>query len=223
MTAPADAVATTWWWDWVPDPDSGPADRAAWIAAVTARLDEWVGAKVAAAREAWTAGDFPFAVGSMGDQVTRALLERAATLPGHARLLWGAGFLNGEARWLPVLLLVEFRVPLPGDSAYLMATVGAEGRPDDVREPVIEYVSTDHGDGVQVFALVDNADEGLHARVEAALRLESFGADVLISTKVTALDQMPVIGAGLTTAMTMIDASLAAGPVRLPLPAEDQP
>ena len=102
-----------------------------------------------------------------------------------------------------------------------MAVVGAEGFDDDVREPNVEYVSTAHGDGIRVLALARSEDEGLHGRVNAALRLEGgsgSGApaagdvDVLLTTRVTGLDQLAVIGFGVEALMNMIATQFAAGP-----------
>lgn len=165
----------SWFWDWVPAAGSSAAERAHWTAYLTGLLDEWVGEKVAAARAAWPADAeeaFPFSPGQMGQDVAGSLLERADGLPENCRLIWGAGFVGEQARWLPLLVLAEFRQALPDNPDYLMAMVGAEGFPDDVREPTVEYVTTDHGDGVRVLALADVAGEGLRGRVNAALRLE---------------------------------------------------
>ena len=197
---PAISIEVSWFWDWVP-----PADEAAaWIPYVSRMLEEWAGATVAAAR---TDQDFPFTTGEMGTAVAEAMLERAASVPANCRLLWGAGFVDDDVRWLPLLILVEFRAPRPGDSSYLMAEVGSDGFPEDIREPQTEYVTTDHGDGVRVVALADSPEEGVHARANAALRLETTGdreVDVLLSTRVQGMDKAGVIGGGLETAMHLI-------------------
>ncbi|MEV6301349.1 hypothetical protein AB0M02_18210 [Actinoplanes sp. NPDC051861] len=195
----------SWAWDLVPA--AGP-DRAGWTDFMAKLLDEWVGEQVAAARAAWPADAteaFPFSPGAVGSAVARDLLERADGLPRNCRLIWGAGFVDDRVRWLPLLVLAEFREPRPGDSGYLMALVGAEGMPGDVREPHVEYVSTEHGDGVRVLALAED-DEGLHGRVHAALRLErpDGDVDVLFETRANGLEQLAVIGAGVEAVMHLI-------------------
>jgi hypothetical protein len=198
--SPAISLEVSWFWDWVPAAD----DAAAWTAYVSGLLDDWAGAKVAAAR---TDQNFPFATGEMGEAVAEALLARAGSVPDNCRLLWGAGFVNDDVRWLPLLILAEFRPARPGDSSYLMTEVGAEGFDDDIRDPQVEYVTTDRGDGVRVVALADSKGEGLHARVNAALRLETparTGVDVLLSTRVKGMDKAGAIGAGVEVAMHMI-------------------
>jgi hypothetical protein len=195
--SPATSLEVSWFWDWVPT----GADAAAWTAYVSQLLEKWAGAKVAAAR---AGQDFPFTTGAMGEAVAEALLQRAGSVPDNCRLLWGAGFVNEDVRWLPLLILVEFRPARPGDSSYLMAEVGAEGFTGDVREPRVDYVTTERGDGVRVVALAESEGEGLHARVNAALRLERPGradVDVLLSTRVKGMDKAGAIGAGVEVAM----------------------
>mgnify|MGYP001395995752 CR=1 FL=1 len=207
----------SWYWDWVPAADSDAGERAAWTESLTGLLEDWVGEKVAAARAAWPADaaeEFPFRTGEMGAAVARDLLERADELPRNCRLIWGAGFLGDEARWLPLLVLAEFREARPGDSAYLMNMVGAEGLPDDIREPNVEYVTTAHGDGVRVLALARAEGSEVHARVNAALRLEAptGDVDVLLTTRATGLNQIAVIGSGVEAVMNMIAMQFAAKP-----------
>jgi hypothetical protein len=211
MTAPT-AVEISWAWDWVP----AGADRAGWIEFMAKLLDDWAGEQVAAARAAWpadSAGEFPFQPGAMGTAVARDLLERADALPAGCRLIWGAGFVDDQVRWLPLLVLAEFREPRPGDPAYLMSMVGAEGRPGDVRPPHIEYLSTDHGDGVRVIALArdENEDEsdpaaGMYGRVTAALRLErpDGDVDVLLEARVSGMELLGVIGPGVEAVLHLI-------------------
>jgi hypothetical protein len=194
------SLEVSWFWDWVPVGD----DATAWTAYVSQLLEDWAGTKVAAAR---AGQNFPFAVDEMGEAVAEALLARAASLPDNCRLLWGAGFVNDDVRWLPLLVLVEFRPARPGDSSYLMTEVGAEGSPGDIRDPRVDYVTTDRGDGVRVVALAESEGEGLHARVNAALRLERpgrTGVDVLLSTRVKGMDKAGTIGGGMEAAMHMI-------------------
>jgi len=210
MSAPV-SIEVSWFWDWVPGAGSDDVERATWADSVGSRLGEWVGAKVANARAAWpadSAEEFPFTVDDMGAAVTRDLLERADAVPPNCRLIWGAGFIGDEARWLPLLILAEFRQALPEDPAYLMAMVGADGLPEDVREPAVDYVTTEHGDGVRVQALAQSEGEGLHGRVNAALRLDRPGVDVLLTTRVSGLDQLAVIGSGVEAVMHMIAGQL---------------
>jgi hypothetical protein len=219
-------LGVSWFWEWVPAADSDAATRAAWTESVAARLDEWAGGKVAAARAAWPADaaeEFPFTAGEMGAAVARDLLVRAADVPANCRLIWGAGFAGDEARWLPLLVLAEFRQGRPGDSGYLMELVGAGGRPEDIREPAVEYVTTDHGDGIRVLALARSADDELYGRVHAALRLDGPAGevDVLLETQVKALDQLAVIGPGVEAVMVMIAAQHAEGPVRFVPPSDE--
>jgi hypothetical protein len=211
------SVEVSWFWDWVPATDCDAAERTSWSEYVTSLLDSWAGEKVAAARAAWPADaaeEFPFTIGEMGPAVAHDLLERTDGLPANCRLIWGAGFLGDEVRWLPVLVLAEFRQPRPGDSAYLMAVVGAEGLDGDVREPRVDYVTTDHGDGIRVIAMASSEGEGLHGRVNAALRLEGPPADVdvLLTTRVAAMDQLAVIGPGMEALMHMIAGQFGAKP-----------
>ncbi|MGI5148771.1 hypothetical protein ACQEVC_20710 [Plantactinospora sp. CA-294935] len=220
---PATPFEVSWLWDWVPATGSDVAERTAWTEYVASQLDSWVGEKVAAARAAWPADaveEFPFTVGEMGSAVARDLLERADDLPRNCRLIWGAGFLGDEARWLPLVVLAEFRRPRGEDPAYLMAMVGAEGFDNDIREPNVDYVTTDHGDGIRVLALARSVGDALHGRVNAALRLEGRSApgtqagdvDVLLTTQVTSMDQLAVIGPGVEAVMHMIAAQFAAQP-----------
>lgn len=221
-------LEVSWFWEWVPADGSDEAPRAAWTESVASRLDEWVGGKVAAARAAWPADadqEFPFTAGEMGSAVARDLLLRADDMPANCRLVWGAGFAGDEARWLPLLVLTEFRQARPGDSAYLMELAGADGFAGDVREPTVEYVTTEHGDGVRVVALA-RSEEGLYGRVNAALRLEgpAGDVDVLLETRVKGLDQLAVIGSGVEAVMVMIADQHAAGPLRfVPPPASVSP
>jgi hypothetical protein len=175
----------SWYWDYVPA--SGSDD---WTASLVKLLDEWLGAGV----------DAP----EMGAALARDLLARTDGMPANCRLIWGGGFLADRPRWLPLLLLAEFRPARPEDPAYLMAEVGAEGFADDVRDPAVDYVTTERGDGVRVFALANSDGEGLHGRVNAALRLADPAVDVLLTTRVKALDQLAVIGSGVEAAMHMI-------------------
>jgi hypothetical protein len=194
MTAQQLGLDVSWFWDWVPATGS---DTAPWAESVAARLDEWLGPKLAAAEAGLTAAD-------MGAALARDLLARTDGLPANCRLIWGGGFVNNEPRWLPLLVMAEFRQARPEDPAYLMGAVGAEGFPDDVRDPQVDYVTTPRGDGVRVFALARNDGEGLHGRVNAALRLDDQAVDVLLTTRVNGMDKLAVIGSGVEAVMHMI-------------------
>lgn len=196
----------SWAWDFVPATE---ADREGWPDFMARLLDEWVGDQVEAARAAWPADAaeaFPFTPGAMGSAVARDLMERADGLPANCRLIWGAGFVDDRAKWLPLMVLAEFREPRPEDPAYLMSLVGAEGHPEDVRPPTVEYVSTDRGDGVRVIAIANNETDGMYGRVHAALRLEmpDGDIDVLLETRVGGMEQLAVIGDGMDTVMHLI-------------------
>ncbi len=221
-------LEVSWFWEWVPAAGNDEATRAAWTESLIGRLDEWVGGKVAAARAAWPADagqEFPFTAGDMGSAVARDLLLRAGDMPANCRLVWGAGFVGDDARWLPLLVFTEFRQARPGDSAYLMELAGAGGFAEDLRPPTVEYVTTEHGDGVRVVALARSEGEGLYGRVNAALRLEgpAGDVDVLLETRVKGLDQLAVIGTGVEAVMIMIADQHAAGPLRfVPASTEEQ-
>jgi hypothetical protein len=207
----------SWFWDWVPPAGRAAAQQTTWTESVASLLESWAGEKVAAARAAWPADaeeKFPFTLGEMGSEVARGLLERADELPGHCRLIWGAAFFGDDVRWVPLIVGAEFRQARPEDPGYLMAVVGAEGLPDDIREPNVDYVSTDHGDGIRVLALARTEAGGIHARLDAALRLEAPGndIDVLLSMRVSGLDQIAVIGGGMEALMTMIATQFGARP-----------
>jgi hypothetical protein len=176
--------SVSWFWDWVP---AAGSDATGWPDSVAALVDGWTGATVGAAM----AGD---------------LLAHAAGLAPNRRLMWGAGFLGEWVRWLPLVAIVEFREPMPGDSAYLMGAVGAEGFEDDVREPDVEYLSTAHGDAIRVLALTRSGDGGVHGRVDAALRLErpAGDVDVLLTSRADDLGRLAVIGDGMDALLTMI-------------------
>ncbi|GAA2555167.1 hypothetical protein GCM10010435_27150 [Winogradskya consettensis] len=194
---PEQTLTVSWWWDWVPAAGGDTDERTAWTAALSALLDGW-------------AGDGTSAV------LAADLLARADQLAPHCRLVWGMGFLGDDIRWMPVIALVEFREAFPGDSAYLMGAVGAEGFADDVREPNVEYVSTRHGDGVRVIALARTEENGLHGRVDAALRLEraTGDLDILVTTRVNGLSRLAVIGDGIDALLNVIaddSPALAAG------------
>jgi hypothetical protein len=203
-------IEVSWFWDWVPAAGRDAAQQATWTGYMTRLLDTWTGETMDAVRAAGAAEAFV-------STVVRDLLARADELPGNCRLIWGAGFVGGEARWLPLLVVVEFREARPGDPAYLMAMVGTEGLADDIREPNVDYVTTEHGDGIRVLALAGDDDHGVYARVNAALRLEGppVDMDVLLTTRVLDMGQIGVIGSGMDALMNMI----ATEPLRFNVPA----
>jgi hypothetical protein len=230
-------IEVSWFWDWVPAAGRDAAQQTTWTRHLAGLLDTWTGATMdaaRAARAAWPAGtkpEFPFTTGAFAATVARDLLTRADELPGNCRLIWGAGFVGGEVRWLPLLVVVEFRPARPGDSAYLMTMVGTEGFADDVREPNVEYVTTEHGDGIRVLALAGDEHNGVYGRVNAALRLERPPADidVLLTTRVLDMGQVGVIGFGMDELMNMIATQFAAEPgdgvqpLRFSVPAGPEP
>jgi hypothetical protein len=209
------AIEVSWFWDWVPPAGRGAAQESAWIEHVTSLFDSWAGEALAAARARWPA-DAPveFPAAALESAEARGLLARADELPGNCRLIWGAGFIDDRLRWLPLLVLVEFREALPQDPAYLMGMVGVEGFDDDVREPTVDYVTTEHGDGIRVLALARGEGNAICGRVNAALRLEGapVDIDVLLTTRVYDMGQFGVIGPGLDTLMNMIATQFAARP-----------
>lgn len=195
----------TWFWEWVPTAAACDDERAAWTAHVVDLVDGWAGTELAIARSA-VPQDSPFTAAALGGATAAGLLDRAAALPGWARLAWGATFLDGRVRWSPNPVVAEFRRPAAADPAYLMETVGAGGFDDDVREPVVDYVSTEAGDGVVVFALAGGGPDPVHGRLDAALRLAVPDAevDVVLRTVVFDLAQMAVIASGVETLMHLI-------------------
>ncbi|GAA1625637.1 hypothetical protein [Actinoplanes couchii] len=197
----------SWTWDLVPAADE---DRDTWIASMGKILDEMVGDQIEVARANWpedSPDSFPFTPGAMGTAVASDLIERADMLPEGCRLIWGAGFFGEQVRWVPLMLLAEFKAPREGeDPAYLMAMVGAEGMPDDIREPNVEYFSTSRGDGVRVIAIARTEEAGTFGRVQAALRLErpEGDLDVLLDTRIADFEQLGAIGHGIEAAMNLI-------------------
>ncbi|MFG1890454.1 hypothetical protein ACGFIR_21645 [Micromonospora sp. NPDC049051] len=207
MTSEPD-VEVSWFWDWVPAAGRDDTQRQRWTGYVAGLVDAWAGEKVAAARADWPADapeEFPFTAGELGEAVAHDLLARADALAGNSRLLWGAAFTGEKVRWMPLLVVAEFLRARADDPAYLLAEVGAEGLDGDVREPTVDYVSTERGDGVRVFALAGSEEEGAYGRLDAALRLEAdVDVDVLLRTRVFGLEQMAAIGHGIEALMHMI-------------------
>ena len=206
-----------WSWEWVPNAEDGERVRREWTALMVDRFAEWTRDGLAAARAAWpseTGVDFPFTPDVVGGGTAEWLLSRADVLPAWARLAWGVAWVNGEPRFAPVPVVVEFCEPRDADPDYLMETVGATGMDGDAREPVIDYVTTPLGDGVRVFALARTSDQGAYARVNAAMRLSAppehgGGSDVLFTTRVFELPLMALIGSGVEQLMHRIAADSA--------------
>jgi hypothetical protein len=216
-------IEVSWFWDWVPAAGRDAAQEATWTGHLAGLLDSWTGETMETVRAGWPAEakrPSPFTTEAFAATVATDLLERADELPGNCRLIWGAGFIGDEVRWLPLLVVVEFRPARPGDSAYLMTLVGTEGFAGDIREPSVEYVTTDHGDGIRVLALTRGEGNAVYARINAALRLEGPPADldVLLSTQVPDLGQAGVLGFGMETLMNMVANQIAAPPVDGVLP-----
>jgi hypothetical protein len=192
-------------------------------------FEGWTAEGMAAARLAWPveAGiEFPFTPDMPGRGAAEWLLDHARQLPAWSRLAWGAAYVEGAVRWAPVPVVVEFHRPRAEDPEYLMQNVGAKGFDGDSRPPVIEYVTTTIGDGVQVFAFGRTAEGLAFGRLDAALRLDvpqrdgapAVSADVLLTTRVFDLGLMALIGTGVVQLMEQIAYDCApahAGPARL--------
>ncbi|MFI7100874.1 hypothetical protein ACIBK8_16065 [Streptomyces sp. NPDC050161] len=204
-----------WHWEWVPDvrPDEGDDDP--WAEHMVELFTAWTSAGLDAARQSWPADagtEFPFTADAVGHGVVEWLRERAAQLPAWSRLAWGAAFLDGEPRWAPVPVVVEFRRPEADDPNYLLELMGAGGVEGDDRPPSVDYVTTLSGDGFRLFALGRTSDGAAYGRVGAALRLDvpqggdtaDVGVDVLLTTLVFEMGLMAVIGSGIEQLMQQI-------------------
>lgn len=213
----------SWHWEWVPNQRRDGEAREAWTEHMMALFADWTREGLAAASLAWPAEtgiEFPFTPDMVGRGAARWLLDRADQLPVWARLAWGAAFLNGVPRWAPIPVVVEFRQPQADDSVYLMDVVGATSRNGDARGPVIDYVTTSMGDGVQVFTLERTEDGTAYGRVNAALRLDLppggqsavDSVDVLLTTQVFETTLMAVIGPGVEQLMERIAADCGPQP-----------
>ena len=120
--------------------------------------------------------------------------------------------MEGQPRWAPVPVVVEFRIPQAEDPNYLMDAVGAAGRDTDARPPMVEYVTTPVGDGVRVFAMARSPMGAAFGRVEAAMRLDpppsggaaSVSVDVVLTTAVFEMALMALIGPGVEQLMQQI-------------------
>lgn len=192
----------TWVWSWVPPVDGDEVTSAAWEADVTAAFDLWTADAVTALTRALPPQLRDAAVpGSVGQEVAAWLRSRTVDLPPATYVAWGAAFLTPERpRFAPVVAVVELREPTAPDAGYLMDVVGARGRAEDARPPLVDYVTTDGGDGVRVTALVRGSRGEAAVRVEAALRLdptpERGAVDVVVSTRVDELALFGLAGPG---------------------------
>jgi hypothetical protein len=212
---PPEPARLPWRWEWVPRVRPGEPPPAAWIAHLADLFEDWTAEGMAAARLAWPeeAGiEFPFTADMPGRGAAGWLLDRARKLPAWGRLAWGAAFVDGAVRWAPVPVVVEFHRPRAEDPVYLMQAVGSTGRDGDARPPVIDYVTTPIGDGVQVFAFGRTPQGAAFGRLDAALRLDvpqrdgapAVSADVLLTARVFDLGLMALIGTGVEQLMQQI-------------------
>lgn len=217
-------VNLPWAWEWVPKAPPGDPLREAWTLHLVELFADWAADGLTAAREVWPedAGiDFPFTPEMVGRGAAEWLLERSDGLPEYARLAWGVAYLDKRPRWAPVPVVVQFHRITADDPGYLMDAVGARGRPDDARPPVVDYVTTPIGDGLRVFAMARSTDGAAFGRVEAAMRLEvpptgaspGVAADVILSALAFEMGLMAVLGPGVEQLMGLIAADCA--------PAED--
>lgn len=235
-----ESLDCTWRWQWVPNAQPGDPVRQAWTEHVVESFAGWTADELEAARRSWPKDadvELPLGFDQVGRAVAESLLEHADQLPAWGRLAWGVAFLNGRARWAPVPVEVRFHDPRGDDPNYLMEVVGAAGREDDARPPVVDYVSTSAGDGVRVSALVSTLEGAVFGRVDAALRLEippiggepRASIDVLFAAHVFDLGLMTVIGQGVEELMQRVaDESMPSAdgmaPLRFaPAPVEAQP
>ncbi|MCC2323478.1 hypothetical protein [Cellulomonas xiejunii] len=229
MSAPGLTVPTVEWeWWWVPAADHDEADGHRWQSATATLFAEWLDDGVRG-----VASSLPpelregLDARSVGQEVAVWLRSRALGQPPSTYVAWGAAFLTPDRpRWGPVVALVELREPTDDDPAYLMDLVGASGRPDDARRPLVDYVTTDGGDGVRVSALGREPSGAAHVRVDAALRLDATDArgpvDVLVATRVADLALFGTVGRGVDTLLHRVVADAPAltgtGPVSSPNP-----
>lgn len=209
-------VSWGWRWEWVPGVRSDERERQVWTEHVAELFADWTADGLAEARQARppdAGAEFPVTPDLVGRGAAEVLLERAGQLPASARLAWGAAFVDGQPRWAPVPVVVEFRTPRAEDPNYLMDVVGAAGRDTDARPPAVEYVTTPAGDGVRVLALARSPQGAAFGRVEAALRLDappptggaaSVRADVVFTTAVVEMGLMALIGPGVEQLMQQI-------------------
>lgn len=218
-----EVIQLPWRWEWVPGPDN--RHRSAWAEQVASLFTGWTADGLAALREAWSvesAEPFPVGDDAIGAYVGTWLRDRADQLPAWSRLAWGAAYLGATPRWAPVPVVVEFREPAEPDPGYLMTVVGASGLIGDGREPEIDYVTTNAGDGVRVTALVRGGRGEVGGRVDAAMRIdipagladriEETSVDVVLSTRVFDLGLLAAIGPGVEQLMRLVADECAPAP-----------
>lgn len=211
------APDVTWAWSWVPPADHDEEEARAWHADVAATFTGWTVGTIAELTRALPpelrAGA---AASAVGGEVATWLRGRTVGLPPWTYVAWGAVFLTPERpRWAPVVAVVELR-EAPDGSEHLMDVVGAAGLPQDARPPVVDFVTTDAGDGVRVTALARGPRGEAYVRVDAALRLEATDdggpVDVVVSTRADELGMFGLIGVGVEQLLHVVAAS------SLPLP-----
>lgn len=214
MAASFPVLEVAWVWGWVPAADAPRAEVDAWRDATTEQFAQWAAAGVAG-----LLADAPdelrgtLTPAELGAEVATWLHGRTAGLPAWTHVVWGAVFVEPERpRWVPVVATVEVREPAGEDSTYLMEAVGTTGLPGDARAPLVEYVTTDAGDGVRVTALVRGEHGEAFARVDGALRLDATAwrgpLDVLVSSRVSELALFGLVGAGVEELMQLIAAGI---------------
>lgn len=231
-------ISWTWYWEWVPDVRSDEQELHIWTELMVDLFADWTAEGLTQARQAWpedAQAEFPVTSDMVGRGAAEVLLERAGQLPASARLAWGAAFVEGQPRWAPVPVVVEFRRPRAEDPNYLMDAVGVTGRDTDARPPVVEYVTTPAGDGVRVFAMARSPEGAAFGRVEAAMRLDApptggaagASVDVVLTTAVSEMGLMALIGPGMEQLMQQVAADCAPaggqGPARIVLTSVEGP
>lgn len=209
MSAPTlDLPPVRWAWWWVPPAGHDAAAADAWSEEVAELFAAWTADGVAllppGLRDA-------LGTRTVGDEVVAWLRTRTADLPPATYVAFGAAFLAPDRpRWAPVVAVVRVREPGADDTGYLLDVVGAAGRPDDARPPLVEYVTTDAGDGVRVAALARGAHGEASVRVDAALRLDATDArgpvDVVVSTRVAELPLFGLVGPGVDQLLHLVAA-----------------
>jgi hypothetical protein len=218
------APDVAWQWDTVPGADA-PADEVAdWLTTTAEQLAAWTEGPPDLAtlppelRAEVGAEVTPEAVGRAG---ALWLLARSVECPPGVRLVWGAGFVDGHGpRWAPLLVVVDFRAPLAPDPSYLMETVGTRGAEGDARPPVVDYVTTELGDGIRVTALVRDAKGVASCRADAAVRADvpahggrpAATVDIVLSARSHDLSVGGVLGAAVEELMHLVVGRLLPGP-----------
>lgn len=231
-------VSWAWRWEWVPDVRSDERELQVWTEQIVDLFADWTAEGLTEARQAWpedVRAEFPITSDMVGRGAAEVLLERARQLPESARLAWGAAFVEGQPRWAPVPVVVQFLKPQAEDPNYLMDTVGASGRDTDARPPVVEYVTTSTGDGVRVVAMARTPKGAVFGRVEAAMRLDlpptdsavGVSVDVVLTTAVSEMALMALIGPGVEQLMQQVATNCVPtegeDPARIVLTSEEEP